>query len=271
MTAPATHGRPSGRPTIARLSIAPVRGLGLQHPSSVVLERPGVAEDRRFYLIDDDGHIVDRLSIGALVQISATTSREADALTLAFPDGRIVRGEVRLGSAVVTSIYGADTHGRIVDGPWSQAISAFAGRSIRLVRCDSPGGTRAEGSVSLLGDGSLDRLAQQLGVETIDARRFRMLIYLSNCRPHEEDGWLGRRVSMGESVIRVINPLARCAITTQDPDTGSRDLDTIRAIIAYRGLRDSRDADFGVVAEVEQTGVVRVGDVVEPIGEDRAL
>jgi uncharacterized protein YcbX len=190
-------------------------------------------------------------------------------LTLTFPDGRIVRGEVRLGGAVVTSIYGAETDGHIVDGPWSEAISSFAGRSIRLVRCDSPGGTRAEGAVSLLGDGSLDRLGQQLEVGTIDARRFRMLIDLSNCRPHEEDGWLGRRVSIGESVIRVIDPLSRCAITSQDPETGSRDLDTIRAIIAYRGLRDRRYADFGVVAEVEQAGVVRVGDAVKPISEDQ--
>ncbi len=58
-------------------------------------------------------------------------------------------------------------------------------------------------------------------------------------------------------------PVPRCAITTQDPDTGERDLDTLRTIIAYRGLTDDRDIDFGVYGEVEQPGRIRLGDSVE--------
>jgi uncharacterized protein YcbX len=55
---------------------------------------------------------------------------------------------------------------------------------------------------------------------------------------------------------------ARCAITTQDPDTGIRDLDTLRTIISYRGLRDAKHADFGVLADVAKPGRVRLGDEV---------
>ena len=40
----------------------------------------------------------------------------------------------------------------------------------------------------------------------------------------------------------------------------TRDLDTLRGIIAARGLRDGKHADFGVLADVEQPGRIRVGD-----------
>ena len=101
----------------------------------------------------------------------------------------------------------------------------------------------------------------------MDARRFRMLIDLEGAEPHEEDTWIGRRIALGESILRVIEPDARCAITTQDPDTGTRDLDTLRTLIAYRGLRDGKYADFGVLADVEQPGRIRLGDAVTVLDE----
>jgi len=57
----------------------------------------------------------------------------------------------------------------------------------------------------------------------------------------------------------------RCAATTRDPDSGHRDLDTLRLIKEYRGVRDRVAIDFGVYASVEQPGRVRVGDSVEPL------
>ena len=53
---------------VARLSIAPVRALGLQHPQSIELVDGGVLEDRRFYLVDEHGRLVDRLLAGELVR-----------------------------------------------------------------------------------------------------------------------------------------------------------------------------------------------------------
>ena len=46
---------------VSRLSIAPVRALGLKHPAFIDVDASGVSEDRRFYLIDEHGHLVDRL------------------------------------------------------------------------------------------------------------------------------------------------------------------------------------------------------------------
>ena len=252
-------------PRVARLSIAPVRSLGLQHPDAIELTATGVLEDRRFFLADETNRLIDRLIEGPLVRIAATTDPEATRLRLDFPDGSSVDGEVRLGDPIETPIHGRTGVGHVVEGPWAQALSDYTGRHITLVRCDRPGGTRVGNPTSLIGDGSLDRLGRQLGVEHLDGRRFRMLIELEGAGAHEEDEWIGRDVAVGDAVLHVTKPDARCAITTQDPDTGVRDLDTLRGIIAYRGLRDGKHADLGVLADVARPGRVRVGDEVRPL------
>jgi uncharacterized protein YcbX len=179
----------------------------------------------------------------------------------------VIEDEVALADPIETPIHGRTGVGHVVVGPWAEALSAFCGREIRLVRCDRPGGTRVANAVSLVGDGSLGVLARRAGVEAVDARRFRMLMELEGAEPHEEDTWLGGRVSVGGAELQITKPDARCAITTQDPDSGRRDLDTLRTIISYRGLREGRHADFGVLGEVTVPGTIRLGDELTPLGD----
>jgi len=75
----------------------------------------------------------------------------------------------------------------------------------------------------------------------------------------------GGHVEIGEAVVRIPGPVPRCVVTTQHPETGIRDLDTLRIVKAYRGVRDGRKVDFGVYADVEEPGRVRVGDSVLPV------
>ena len=249
-------------PSVARFSIAPVRSLGLEHPAEIDVTERGVVEDRRFYLTDDSNRLVDRIVVGRLVVVSAHTNPDATTLRMTFPDGSVIEDEVQLGDPVETHIHGRTGVGHVVIGPWADALAPIAGRPIIVVRCDRPGGTRAGNPTSIISDGSLRELAANAGVDEVDPRRFRMLIDLEGARAHEEDSWIGGRIAIGEAVLRVTKPDARCAITTQDPDTGERDLDTLRTIISYRGLRDGKHADFGVLADVEQPGRMRLGDEV---------
>ena len=257
-------------PRVARLSIAPVRGLGLQHPETIELTDMGVVNDRRFYLVDDQGRLVDRLRAAQLCRVFSETDADGTWLRLTLPDGEVVEGDVSLDEPVRTDIYNREAIGHVVRGPWAAAIQPFVGRPVLLVRCDRPGGTRirpgetqVRNQVSLLSDGSLGELARQLGVESVDGRRFRMLIELEGAGPHEEDGWIGGEVEIGTAVVSVTKPDARCAITTQDPDTGERDLDTLRTILRYRGFRagdPEHKLDFGVLGEVAVPGTIAVGD-----------
>ena len=72
-------------------------------------------------------------------------------------------------------------------------------------------------------------------------------------------------------MIRIRGDVGRCAITTQNPESGTPDLDTLRTIAAYRGFTENeageRHIPFGVFGEVVEPGRVTIGDpadVVEP-------
>ena len=254
-------------PSVARLSIAPVRSLGLEHPEEIDLTESGVLEDRRFFLADETNRLVDRLVVPELVRISTHTNPDGTYLSMTFPDGQIVEDHVRITHAIETPIHGRTGVGHVVDGPWATLLSIFAGRPIRLIRCDRPGGTRAGNPVSIASDGSLAEFARHAEARRVDIRRFRMLIELEGAGPHEEDTWIGGRIAIGDAVLSITKPVARCAITTQDPDTGERDLDTLRTLISYRGLREGKHADFGVLADVAQPGRVRLGDTVRVLAD----
>ena len=70
----------------------------------------------------------------------------------------------------------------------------------------------------------------------------------------------------GEVVLRVAERDPRCSMTTLNPRSGERDMDTLRMILDYRTKQDG-NVCFGVYADVAQTGTVAVGDVVEPLSK----
>jgi uncharacterized protein YcbX len=249
-------------PQVARLNIAPVRSLGLESREEIVLGPLGVAEDRRFFVIDAGGRLVDQLIAAEMVQVAAWTDPEATLLRLTFPDGTVCEEAVRLADPIEVPVHGRVAIGHIVEGPLGDALGAFLGRPVRIVRCDRVGGTRRAHPATLVSDGSLEALGAVLGVGDVDARRFRMLIELDGGGPHEEDTWIGGRIGLGETVLRISAPVARCAMTTHDPNTGQRDFDTLHAIKAYRGQVDGKDLMFGVWGEVENPGRIRLGDEV---------
>jgi uncharacterized protein YcbX len=253
-------------PTVSWLSIAPVKGLALVHPEEIELERSGVADNRRFYLVDGTGRQFGLIRHGELVQVRPEYDADRDRLTLRFPDGSIVEGDLNLGEAVAARIGEREVPGRVVEGRWSEALSRHAGRPLTLVKTDRPGDAvdRGRGQVSLVSDASVEEIGRRGGRDDVDARRFRMLLGVAGCDPHEEDEWVGRHLQVGEAVVRLRGHVARCAITTQNPDTGVPDFDTLRTIKAYRGLRNG-GLDFGVYGEVIEPGRVRVGDPVEPL------
>src|SRR4249919_2090330 len=117
-------------PSVSRLSIAPVRSLGLEARDEILLTRDGVAEDRRFFVIDDGNRLVDQLTAGPMVRVSAWTDPEATRLRLMFPDGAVVDDQVRLGDPIETPIHGRTGVGHIVEGPWGAALGAFLGRPV---------------------------------------------------------------------------------------------------------------------------------------------
>jgi uncharacterized protein len=252
-------------PQVAWISFTPVKGLRIRPLEEAELTVDGIPGDRAFFLVDAQGAMANGKRHGALLAVVAEHDADAGRLTLRFPDGREVVGDVELGKPERVRFFDRKLRARPVAGPFSAALSAHAGAPLRLVA--APGGRDGflgvdrghAGAVTLLSTASL---------EPIDQRRFRMNVGIDGVAAHAEDGWLGRNVRIGAALVRVTGHVGRCAVTTRDADSGAVDFPTLHHLEAYRGLAAQPGATerlpFGVHARVVEPGRVRVGDPVVP-------
>jgi hypothetical protein len=252
-------------PTITRFNVTPVKSMRLHHPETVRFEPYGVPGNRDLFLIDERGLLFAGSTLGPLVQIEADHDVERETLRLRFPDGIQVEGSAAAeGEALDVNFYGRGVPAHVVEGPWSEPLSRYAGRDLRLVRADRPGDGNDVRPVTLVSLASVEELARRGESETpLDPRRFRMTFELDGLGPHEEDTWDGRRIRVGEAVLLVETPVPRCVVTTQDPATGLRDFPTLSVIKHYRGVTEDRELPFGMYASVTLPGQARLGDAVE--------
>jgi len=251
--------------SVVRISIAPVKALGLVHPDEVALTPSGVAGDRRFWLADGEGRLFNGKRHGPLVRVRPEWDEATRRLALTFPDGARAEGVVELGEPVAAEMYGLPLPSHRVRGPWAAALSEHVGEPLHLFWADGGAVDRGGrgGTVSLVSRASLERLREEARAEQpVDGRRFRMLFEIDGVGPHEEDGWLGAQVQVGEAVIVVNGDVGRCAVTTHDPNTGVRDLDTLGVLAGYRREGSYEDLPLGVYGAVAAPGRVRVGDAV---------
>jgi uncharacterized protein YcbX len=252
---------------VAWIATAPVKGLRLMLRDDAFLSRSGIEGDRALYLVDDEGRLVNGKRAGALFKVTAMV--QDTVLTIHFPDGSVAEGETLLGRAVETNFYGRPVRGKVDDGPWAGALSEIAGLPLTLVRVDDTGAgldRGAEAAASLVSTAALDALAEAAGVDgPVDGRRFRMTLGVSGIAAHEEDGWLGRRIAVGEAVLVPRGNVGRCRVTTLGPDTGERDLETLDVIADYRAdVETTEPLPFGVWCEIVAPGRIAVGDPVAP-------
>jgi MOSC domain-containing protein len=247
---------------IESMYIAPVKSLALSRVQRSRIGKPGLSGDRAFYIADAAGHLFTQRELPKLVQVGTAYDVDADVLTLTFPDGASVKGVPQPGAAVETLFFGKrPVAGRVQSGGFAEALSSFAGQSLQLVRPETPGSSFDGFPVSMCSMESLSALARAAGRDSIDGRRFRQNIYITGTSAHGEDEWIGRTVRVGGASISVKMPDERCRITTQSPDTGEVDLNTLKIIASYR-TDPPKAANFGVYATVIEPGEAAVGDEV---------
>jgi uncharacterized protein YcbX len=251
---------------VAAVLVAPVKGLRIVGREAVELGARGVREDRRFYLIDADGQLVNGKRLGSLQAVVADYSDARRSLTLRFPNETVVSGVVELGRRLDARFFSTKVTAVEVLGPWSAALSAHVGQPVRLVEGEWSATDRGpDGTVSLISRASVERLTAAAGLESpIDARRFRMLFQIDGVAAHEEDDWLGRALRIGAATVIMRGNVGRCLVTKLDPDSGVRDLETLDALASYRGAAATTEPlACGVYGTVLEPGTVRVGDAVE--------
>jgi uncharacterized protein YcbX len=240
---------------VARINVTPVKSLRLHHPDEVELRPDGAREDRRFLLVDDGRRLYNGKRDTTLVRTSAAWDPGSRELGLTLPTGELVTDEVLRAKPTIVEVYGRQLRGHVVEGPWADVLSDLVGRSLTLVE-------REDGVWAT--DSRPATLVSQASIALIDGdgRRFRMLLELDGLEALEEESWGSRRIRAGEVTLLVGVPTPRCAVPAASPDTGLRDRDVLRELIAVRGPVEGEPC-LGVYAEVLEPGVVRVGDNVE--------
>lgn len=116
------------------------------------------------------------------------------------------------------------------------------------------------GQVSLHGRESLAAVAAALSDPALSELRFRSNIAIEGFGAWVEQGWVGRKVRIGEVSFDVVAPKGRCLATHANPETGARDL----PIMTTLTRAFAREQPTFAVAMVTSAGGgrIRVGDKV---------
>jgi len=245
---------------VAALHRFPVKGLSAEPLDAVdLVAGEGVPGDRRYAVLRGDAEFdVARprwvpkekclmlMRDAALASIQARLDATTRELTLELPDGRSLRA----------SLASEDGRSRLAELVASVAGSAPRGAT-RLVEAGPLSFTDVpENCVSIIHRASVDDLAARIG-RPLHPLRFRANVYLEGGTAWQELGWLGRRLELGDVMLRPFARIPRCAATSVDPETGVRDLSVPKALEQHYGHHD-----MGLYAEVVRGGRIAVGDGV---------
>jgi uncharacterized protein YcbX len=251
--------------TVVRISIAPVKSLGLTHPEEVELTHAGVSGDRRLWLVEADGRLANGKRFPQLMQIKPEWDEETRRLAFDLPGGERVEGVVEPGDPVEATLYGVPHPSRRVGGPWEEAISELAGEPLTLLWSERGAvdrGADRGGWASIISRASLARLGAEAGADAPDGRQFRMLFEIDGVGEHEEDEWIGARVRVGDAVVAPLGDVGRCVVTTKNPDTGGHAFPTLDVLAEYRREGVAEPLPLGVYCDIVEPGKVRLGDPV---------
>jgi uncharacterized protein len=110
--------------------------------------------------------------------------------------------------------------------------------------------------VSLINLASIAALEAATGTP-VDPLRFRANLYFDGPPAWGELDWLGSEIAIGDSRLRVIAAITRCAATQVNLQTAERDLDIVGALQRAFGHNL-----IGIYAEVIGGGEISVGDAI---------
>lgn len=235
--------------TVTELHRWPVKSFAGEPVRTLRVDGRGVAGDRTHALYDTFKDAPRRLTIRQLPRMlawgasyeGADPGPDAPPLPqLTAPDGRRYAW---------------------TDPALPGALAADLGREVTLRR-DPAGQQDLERSVLITTQATLAALAAELGHAALDLRRMRTNVHVdlgASAAAFAEQGWEGRRVTVGAAELVLLHPCVRCVIPTRDPDTGVKDPRILRHLTrAHGGL-------FGINARFVGTAGsarIRVGDPV---------
>ncbi len=264
---------------LASIHVYPMKAARAVDLGESLVEPWGLAGDRRWLLVDEDGRFVSQREEPSLARVVVTYGPPAGTISVSaagFP-GRQVAAPAAGTHLLKATVCGSAVLAAAA-GPEGDAwFSAYLGRPVRLVYLDDP--TRRpvdpefgrDGDVVSFADGypllltstaSLDELGRWLtqdGEHPVPMTRFRPNTVVTGAPPWAEDHW--RRIRIGAVEFRVVKPCGRCVVTTTDQITGEVGSQPLKML--GRRRRFGRQLVFGQNMIPDGPGVIRAGDPVE--------
>jgi uncharacterized protein YcbX len=274
----------------------PVKSMLGEAPERAAVGASGLAGDRAYALVDAaTGKVASakdpRLWAGLLgfraVYAGDAAGRAPVEITL--PDGTHVRSDEagaseRIGEAVGRPVcleatpttdgqydYVWEVDGlapdEVVTGSQSGVTDEGRPLSTMPMALMAPGTFQDVAPITILTTAALAAMAELHPEGRWDPARFRSNLLLDvDGEGIVEQGWLGRRVAVGDVVLEVTFPSPRCVMTTLPQGDLPRDREILRTVARenrqeFAGL--GRWACLGVYATVVEPGEVAVGDTVE--------
>jgi hypothetical protein len=129
-----------------------------------------------------------------------------------------------------------------------------------ILEFESPPGTYFDAfPLLLLSESSLRRMQEKAPGSRFDVRRFRPNLLVSavdSTAPFPEQEWRGRRLRIGDAIVRLTVECPRCVMVTHGFEDLPKDPKVMRALVRESG------GNLGVYASVEAPGRLELGDPI---------
>jgi uncharacterized protein len=267
--------------TLLSINRFPVKSCRGQAVQQATVEPWGLAGDRRWMVVDEDGVCVTAREYPRMLLVVPELAADG-GLRLAGPDASALSVAVPPADQIVdVKVFTNDVRATAADAEADAWFSKVVGESVRLVylhdptrRHPNPRFTRPTDVVSFADAypllvataASLDALNDWIAEGPrsdegpLPMIRFRPNLVVAGSAPWEEDGW--RRVRIGDALFRAVKGCDRCAITMTDPESAERGKEPIATLSRYRKWDGA--TWFGIQLVPDNPGVtVKVGDDVE--------
>ncbi|MEE4279530.1 MAG: MOSC N-terminal beta barrel domain-containing protein [Halieaceae bacterium] len=257
---------------LASIHCYPLKSARGHTLSDAVMDRFGIAGDRRWMLVDSAGRFHSQRRLPALALLDAAP--RDGGLRLSWQGESIdVDQPSASGECVIATVWEDTVVAPLAAAAVNTWLSERLGEDLRLVyfpptalRGVEPGYAPSNQLLAfsdgypllVVCEASLDALNERLATP-VAMDRFRPNLVISGAEAHAEDGW--RRIRIGEAEVRLVKPCSRCAIPGINQQTAERDPEVNRALAAYR--RCDGVIYFGMNAVAATGDRFSVGDIVE--------
>ncbi len=264
------------------LHVYPIKSTAPSDCTQAALEPWGLADDRRFMIVDSAGKQVTGRENAQLLSVFA--SRMDGGWSIRGPHATDLFVADKPAELVPVTVWDTPLQASAVDPAADAWFAKLLDADVRLVHLDDPTQRAVDQAYGrpddrvtfadaypllLTTSASLRQLnewvaqtAQERDEPTPDPlvmRRFRPSVVVDGDGPFAEDGW--RRVRLGGVSFRAVKLCDRCVMTTIDPFTLTRGKEPIRTLARHRGW-DGK-VWFGVNLIPDYVGTLHVGDSVE--------